>query len=114
MVVREMAARELEERRVDWGYSKPVVALDIGWNLAFVFVTLGVLIHSADEKPNTPIRLWVLVYAAQCLVHAVLVWLEFRRRMRMASDIETQRLSQSDSDGYVANESDGSAWNLSG
>ncbi|XP_022973549.1 E3 ubiquitin protein ligase RIE1-like [Cucurbita maxima] len=112
MVVRETAARELEERRIDWGYSKPVVALDIMWNLAFVFVSLGVLIHSADEKPNTPIRLWIVVYAAQCLVHAVLVWFEFRRRnARRARDMEMQH------NAYVANESDeedGTPWNLSG
>lgn len=116
MLVRETAARELEERRIDWGYSKPVVALDITWNLAFVFVSLGVLIHSADEKPNTPIRLWIVVYAAQCLVHAVLVWFEFRRRnARTARDMETQQQQQSD--GYVTNESDeedGSPRNMSG
>ncbi|CAK9311353.1 unnamed protein product [Citrullus colocynthis] len=116
MLVRETAARELEERRIDWGYSKPVVALDITWNLAFVFVSLGVLIHSADEKPNTPIRLWMVVYAAQCLVHAVLVWFEFRRRnARTARDMETQQQQQSD--GYVTNESDeedGSPRNMSG
>ncbi|KAM7271204.1 hypothetical protein ACFE04_030418 [Oxalis oulophora] len=35
-LVRETAARELQERRADWGYSKPVVALDSIWNLAFV------------------------------------------------------------------------------
>ncbi|KAG6601859.1 E3 ubiquitin protein ligase RIE1, partial [Cucurbita argyrosperma subsp. sororia] len=118
MVVRETAARELEERRIDWGYSKPVVAVDIAWNLAFVFVSLGVLIHSVDEKPNTPIRLWILVYVAQCLVHSVLVWLEFRRRnARRAMDMETPQHPQPDIDGYFSNESndeDGSPRNLSG
>ena len=29
MLVRETAARELDERWANWGYSKPVVALDI-------------------------------------------------------------------------------------
>ncbi|XP_044489789.1 E3 ubiquitin protein ligase RIE1-like [Mangifera indica] len=80
MLVRETAARELEERRADWGYSKPVVALDMLWNTAFVVVSVAMLIVTIDEKPNTPIRLWICGYALQCLVHVVLVWLEYRRR----------------------------------
>ncbi|OMO93982.1 Zinc finger, RING-type [Corchorus olitorius] len=80
MLVRETAARELEERRADWGYSKPVVALDMLWNTAFVAVSVAMLICTVDETPNTPIRLWICGYALQCLVHVVLVWLEYRRR----------------------------------
>lgn len=80
MLVRETAARQLEERRADWGYSKPVVALDIVWNLAFVFASVMMLLWSRNEKPNVPIRVWIFVYAAQCLVHVVLVYVEFRRR----------------------------------
>ncbi|KAK6252220.1 hypothetical protein QUC31_013940 [Theobroma cacao] len=80
MLVRETAARELEERRADWGYSKPVVALDMLWNTAFVAVSVAMLICTVDERPNTPIRLWICGYALQCLVHVVLVWLEYRRR----------------------------------
>ncbi|KAH9794523.1 RING-type domain-containing protein [Citrus sinensis] len=75
MLVRETAARELEERRADWGYSKPVVALDIMWNSAFVIVSAAMLIITINERPNTLIR-----YALQCLVHVVLVWMEYRRR----------------------------------
>ncbi|XVE74640.1 hypothetical protein DITRI_Ditri12bG0033400 [Diplodiscus trichospermus] len=82
MLVRETAARELEERRADWGYSKPVVALDMLWNTAFVAVSVVMLICTMDERPNTPIRLWICGYALQCLVHVVLVWLEYRRRNR--------------------------------
>lgn len=105
MAVRETAARELEERRVDWGYSKPIVALDIAWNLAFAVVSLLVLIQSADEIPNTPIRLWIVVYAAQCLVHVVLVWLEFRRRnARRARLTDSQQRPQPD--GYFDHDSD--------
>lgn len=59
MLVRETAARELEERRADWGYSKPVVALDMLWNTAFVLVSAAMLIVTVDERPNTPIRLWI-------------------------------------------------------
>ncbi|XP_022726441.1 E3 ubiquitin protein ligase RIE1-like [Durio zibethinus] len=80
MLVRETAARELEERRVDWGYSKPIVALDMLWNTAFLAVSIVMLIYTMDERPNTPIRLWICGYALQCLVHVVLVWLEYRRR----------------------------------
>ncbi|XWS63977.1 hypothetical protein CRYUN_Cryun06bG0147600 [Craigia yunnanensis] len=80
MLVRETAARQLEERRVDWGYSKPVVALDMLWNTAFVAVSVVMLICTVDERPNTLIRLWICGYALQCLVHVVLVWLEYRRR----------------------------------
>ncbi|KAL6577512.1 hypothetical protein OROMI_009840 [Orobanche minor] len=80
MMVRESAARELEERRADWGYSKPVIALDIMWNLAFVVVSVVMLICTAHEKPDVPIRVWVCGYALQCLVHVVLVWMEYNRR----------------------------------
>ncbi|PIN12166.1 hypothetical protein CDL12_15225 [Handroanthus impetiginosus] len=80
MLVRETAARELEERRADWGYSKPVVALDIMWNLAFVIVTVVMLICTIKENPNVPIRVWVCGYALQCLVHVVLVWIAYKGR----------------------------------
>ncbi|KAH7570879.1 hypothetical protein JRO89_XS05G0212100 [Xanthoceras sorbifolium] len=86
MLVRETAARELEERRADWGYSKPVVALDMLWNTAFVVVSAAMLIVTVNEKPNTPIR-----YALQCLVHVVLVWLEYRRRNTRRSRDEGRR-----------------------
>lgn len=80
MLVRETAARELEQRRVNWGYSKPVVAVDIMWNSVFVVVSIAMLVLTNNERPNTPIRLWICGYALQCLVHVVLVWLEYRRR----------------------------------
>ncbi|KAL5830226.1 hypothetical protein ACOSQ3_019694 [Xanthoceras sorbifolium] len=91
MLVRETAARELEERRADWGYSKPVVALDMLWNTAFVVVSAAMLIVTVNEKPNTPIRLWICGYALQCLVHVVLVWLEYRRRNTRRSRDEGRR-----------------------
>lgn len=80
VLVRETAARELEERRADWGYSKPVVLLDVAWNTAFVVVAAVMLGCTVEENPNTPIRLWICGYAVQCLVHVALVWLEYRRR----------------------------------
>ncbi|CAA0811495.1 Zinc finger- C3HC4 type (RING finger) family protein [Striga hermonthica] len=80
MVVRETAARQLEERRADLGYSKPVFALDIMWNLAFMLVSVVMLICSDREKTSVPIRVWVCGYALQCLVHVVLVLVEYNRR----------------------------------
>ncbi|PPE01857.1 hypothetical protein GOBAR_DD01124 [Gossypium barbadense] len=60
MLVRETAAEQLEERQSDWAYSKPVVVLDIIWNLAFVVVAVGVLILSRNESPDMPLRLWII------------------------------------------------------
>ncbi|PPD80938.1 hypothetical protein GOBAR_DD22138 [Gossypium barbadense] len=40
VLAREMAAREQEEQRVDCGYSKSVVALDMMWNAAFVALSV--------------------------------------------------------------------------
>lgn len=92
MLVRETAARQLEERRVDWGYSKPVVALDMMWNLAFVIVSVVMLSCTVRERPNVPIRVWICGYALQCSVHLVLVWLEYRRRnFRRGRDEEGTR-----------------------
>lgn len=82
MVVRETAAEQLEERQSDWAYSKPVVVLDIIWNLAFVAVALSVLILSRNEKPNMPLRLWIVGYALQCILHMVCVCVEYKRRRR--------------------------------
>ncbi|KAL1216180.1 E3 ubiquitin-protein ligase [Cardamine amara subsp. amara] len=52
MLVREAAAEQLEERQSDWAYSKPVVVLDIVWNLAFVSVAVAVLVMSKNEHSN--------------------------------------------------------------
>ncbi|PKA60834.1 E3 ubiquitin-protein ligase [Apostasia shenzhenica] len=80
MLVRETAAEQLEERQSDWAYSRPVVFLDILWNLAFVAVAMGVLVMSRDEKPTMPLRLWIIGYALQCLLHMICVCVEYRRR----------------------------------
>eukprot|EP00262_Sarcandra_glabra_P000569 TRINITY_DN10684_c0_g1_i1.p1 TRINITY_DN10684_c0_g1~~TRINITY_DN10684_c0_g1_i1.p1 ORF type:complete len:357 (+),score=27.87 TRINITY_DN10684_c0_g1_i1:145-1215(+) len=99
MLVRETAALQLEERRADWGYSKPVVALDILWNLAFAIVSVVMIACTLNENPNTPIRIWILGYALQCVLHVVLVWVEYRRRNMRRRSIEeggTGRASDSD------------------
>lgn len=98
MLVRESAARQLEERRADWAYSRPVVALDMLWNLAFAAATVVVLSSSLQERPNVPLRLWVAGYALQCVVHVLLVWLEYQRRNSPWSDEEGFRQIGSDSE----------------
>ncbi|PPD68774.1 hypothetical protein GOBAR_AA39194 [Gossypium barbadense] len=85
MLVRETAAEQLEERHSDWAYSKPVVVLDIIWNFAFVAAAVGVLVLSWNERPSMPLRLWIIGYALQCLLHMVCVCVEYRRRRRQRS-----------------------------
>lgn len=80
--VREAAAEQLEERRSDWAYSKPVVVLDMAWNLAFVAVTVAVLTMSRAESPSVPLRLWISGYALQCMLHMACVVAEYHRRRR--------------------------------
>ncbi|CAH1417042.1 unnamed protein product [Lactuca virosa] len=83
--VRESAAQQLENWRDDWGYSLPVVAIDTTWNLAVVVVSIAMLFWTAREQPNMPVRAWICVYALQCVMHVVLVLLDYRRRNRRAA-----------------------------
>ncbi|KAG6435726.1 hypothetical protein SASPL_100601 [Salvia splendens] len=78
--VREAAAEQIEERQSDWAYSKPIVTLDLVWNLAFVVVSISVLIMSRDERPSMPLRLWIVGYALQCILHMVCVCAEYMKR----------------------------------
>lgn len=78
--VREAAAEQIEERQSDWAYSKPIVMLDVVWNIAFVVAAISVLIISQNEKPSMPLRLWVVGYALQCLLHMVCVCVEYKKR----------------------------------
>ncbi|KVH97687.1 Zinc finger, RING/FYVE/PHD-type [Cynara cardunculus var. scolymus] len=89
MLVRQTAARQLEDWRADWGYSLPVVVLDMTWNFVFVVVSVVMLFWTAREKPNVPLRLWICVYSLQCAIHIVLVWLEYRRRNRGVAGDQT-------------------------
>ena len=73
-------ACQLEERQSDWAYSRPVVILDLLWNLAFVAVALSVLLVSSNETPQNPLRLWIAGYAVQCLAHITCVWTEYKSR----------------------------------
>lgn len=64
----------------DCGYSRPFLFLDMIWNLAFVLVSVFVLLATVQERPSTPLRLWVSGYALQCLLHVGFVWDECQRR----------------------------------
>nr|GMD99090.1 E3 ubiquitin-protein ligase At1g12760-like isoform X1 [Ipomoea batatas] len=81
-LVRQAAAVQMDERQSDWAYSKPVVILDLVWNFAFVLIAAAVLVLSRDEQPELPLRLWIVGYALQCVLHAVSVSLEYRKRRR--------------------------------
>lgn len=78
--VRETAAEQIEERQSEWAYSKPVIVLDVLWNLAFVVVTIAVLGFSSEENPRVPLRFWIVGYNLQCLFHVGCVIAEYRRR----------------------------------
>lgn len=80
MRVRESAAEQIEERQSDWAYSRPVVILDLIWNLAFIVVSISVLIMSRKESPVMPLRVWIVGYALQCLLHMVCVYVEYKHR----------------------------------
>ncbi|CAL9044077.1 E3 ubiquitin protein ligase RIE1-like [Musa acuminata AAA Group] len=77
------AVVQLEERHHGWGYSRPVVALDVVWNSAFVLVSVAVLLSTWKERPATPIRAWVFGYVLQSLLHVGFVCFEYRRRRRL-------------------------------
>ncbi|KAI4348556.1 hypothetical protein L6164_009266 [Bauhinia variegata] len=71
------------DRPIDEGicsYSKPILVLDLLWNLAFVLVTAGVLLSTLTECPSTPLRHWLCGYAFECILHIGFVYFEYRRR----------------------------------
>ncbi|MED6181692.1 hypothetical protein PIB30_021620 [Stylosanthes scabra] len=81
--VREAAAAELEGRQSDWAYSKPVVVVDVLWNLAVALVGAAVLCVSTKEEPCVPLRVWIVGYSLQGLIHSLCVVLEYRKRRRV-------------------------------
>ncbi|ONM53398.1 E3 ubiquitin-protein ligase [Zea mays] len=54
------------------------------WNLAFVAVAAAVLAASVGERPTVPLRVWIVGYVLQCLLHVLSVTVEYRRRRRNA------------------------------
>ncbi|KAG6427123.1 hypothetical protein SASPL_111363 [Salvia splendens] len=89
--VREAAAEQIEERQSDWAYSKPIVVLDLVWNLAFVIVSISVLIMSRGENPSMPLRLWIVGYALQCVLHMICVCAEYRKRYSQRNSEGSER-----------------------
>ncbi|KAK6260739.1 zinc finger protein [Theobroma cacao] len=108
--VRETAAEQLEERQSDWAYSKPIIVLDILWNMAFVVMAVVVLGLSLEEKPTVPLRLWISGYGLQCLFHVACVVVEYKRRNgRRDSDsenIEGQNLAPNSQSGSETGDSE--------
>ncbi|KAK8477628.1 hypothetical protein V6N13_020925 [Hibiscus sabdariffa] len=111
--VRETAAEQLEERQSSWAYSKPVIILDIIWNLAFVVMTVVVLGLSREEKPTAPLRLWVSGYGSQCLFHVACVIVEYKTRnerrvpgLQTNEDSDSGLFSQSGSEAEELNSGD--------
>lgn len=102
--VRENAAEQIEERQSEWAYSKPVIVLDVLWNLAFVFVTIAVLGFSSEENPDVPLRFWIIGYNLQCLFHVGCVIVEYRRRRRQVDDSDNE--GSSSNHGSSEDESD--------
>lgn len=97
-LIRESETDQLEDRQSGWAYSKPVVALDTLWNLAFVVVAGFLLYLSREEKPVVPLRLWVVGYAVQCIMHVVCVLAEYRRRVREGEGEEREDRRHADAD----------------
>ncbi|KAF3556592.1 hypothetical protein F2Q69_00012278 [Brassica cretica] len=91
MVMREVVAEQLEERQSDWAYLKPIVVLDIVWNLAFVSVAGAILVMARNEHPIMPLRVWLLGYALQCVL------VEYRRRNRVRNNRTPRSRSSSSS-----------------
>ncbi|CDY52328.1 BnaA09g38770D [Brassica napus] len=112
--VREVAAEQLEERQSQWAYSKPIIALDILWNFAFVVVSIAILGFSPEEHPEVPLRLWIVGYSLQCLFHVGCVIAEYRRRRRQGNPQGEEGSenhgsfsgSEDESDGYGVEDGD--------
>ncbi|KAK9266553.1 hypothetical protein L1049_001597 [Liquidambar formosana] len=62
------------------GYWKSFLVLDLIWNLAFVLVSVIVLLSTFRERPLTPLRVWICGYASQCLLHVGLMYLKYLRK----------------------------------
>ncbi|XP_050203286.1 E3 ubiquitin-protein ligase At1g63170 [Mercurialis annua] len=106
MRVRENAAEQLEERQSDWAYSKPIIVLDVLWNLSFIGIAAGVLCLSVEEEPRVPLRLWIIGYGLQCVFHIGCVLYEYKRRIHGDGGSNNARVEGS-GDSSSLSESDG-------
>ncbi|KAL8162928.1 hypothetical protein V2J09_014417 [Rumex salicifolius] len=69
----------------DYGAWRPLLVLDVLWNLAFVLVSVAALCWTVKEKPLTPLRVWIGGYGLQCLLHVGFVYSDYRRKLKMES-----------------------------
>ncbi|KAJ8770386.1 hypothetical protein K2173_015000 [Erythroxylum novogranatense] len=70
-----------------FNYSRPVMVLDVLFNMAFVVVSVMVLLSSFKETPSTPLRIWVSGYAFYCFLHVGFVCFDHgTRRMRQGKN----------------------------
>lgn len=69
-----------ENAESDWAFSKPIIVLDVLWNLAFVVIAVVLLGLSVKEEPEVPLRLWIIGYGLQCVFHIACVIFQYRRR----------------------------------
>ncbi|KAF4384845.1 hypothetical protein G4B88_000241 [Cannabis sativa] len=92
----------------DWAYSKPMIALDVLWNVTFVGNGIVVLWLSVDENPLVPLKLWIIRYALQCVFHMGCVAAEYRRRQREGcwEELEGSQGWESDGDSNSKSGSD--------
>lgn len=54
-----------------------MVILDILWNLSFAVVLVVILSSTLDERPMTPLRIWIASYTLQCILHMIYVAYEY-------------------------------------
>lgn len=74
-------------------YSKPILVLDVVWSFAFVLVSVVVLSSTLKERPSTPLRLWIIGYSLQCILHVGFVC--FQYRTKWYADLDTISSSHS-------------------
>ncbi|KAK9051259.1 hypothetical protein SSX86_027886 [Deinandra increscens subsp. villosa] len=107
LMVRENVALQLEDWRENWGYSFPVVVMDVLWNLAFVAVAFATMFWFAREETNVKLRVWICVHSMQCVLHVVFLLLEYRRmRRRISTAGPVYSLASSSSSSEAENELD--------
>ncbi|KAK1425420.1 hypothetical protein QVD17_20772 [Tagetes erecta] len=87
--VRQNVAMQMEDMQEDWGYSFQVVVITSLWNIAIVVVSVVMLFWIAREQMNLKLRVWICGYLVLCVVHVVMLLLEYKRRNRRISTAMT-------------------------
>ncbi|KAI8011391.1 E3 ubiquitin protein ligase RIE1 [Camellia lanceoleosa] len=73
---------------------------------ALIVVSVVMLICIVEDRPNVPIRVWICSYSLQCMVHVVLVWLEYQRRNRTIRFRDVDASTRIDTNSVDANDSE--------